>query len=107
MRRYLDCTIRRRLGFRADRVPQGNETDVVTEAQEPYIGEGETGASETMLEKAARELAAKWLARDQAAAEQGGRDIRLAIDSYLPQAREDVRAILSTIRNLDETIKEA
>lgn len=61
----------------------------------------------TMLEKAARDLAERWLERDQHRAEQGGCEVRLLIEGYLPSARDAVRLVLHSIREPDEAVKHA
>lgn len=59
------------------------------------------------MEKATRWLAERWLERDQARAVNGGYDINLLIDGYLPAARDAVALILSAIRDPDDAVKRA
>ena len=58
------------------------------------------------IEQVARALAKKRCARDQAKAVQGGCDIMLAPDVYMPLAREDARAAVEAMRDLSPEMYE-
>lgn len=54
--------------------------------------------ADSMIERTAILLAERWRARDQERAIQGGCDINILADGYMPKARECVRAIIAAMR---------